>query len=301
MITFRDVTERRKRDEERGRTLAAAEERAAVNPLTGLANHRTFHERLRAEVEGARRRKRGLALVLMDLDHFKRVNDVHGHQVGDRVLQHAAQRARGRDAGGRAGGPGRRRGVRHDPARGRRRRGPPGRRARAPGRRGRPLPHGRPDDDVRRGVRHLPGRRRRRALPARRRRALLGEAPRPRRGDALLPGDHPGAVGPGAGRAPRAPAGAGQHPPPGPGRGREGPLHAPPLRARRRALRGAGRRPGVAAGALPAAGRRRPRARRGEDRRAGRDPLQTGQAHAPRNTSWSRSTRSSAPGSWPRR
>ena len=90
VITFRDVTERRKRDEERGRTLAAAEERAAVDPLTGLANHRTFHERLRAEVEGARRRKRGLALVLMDLDHFKRVNDVHGHQVGDRVLQHAA-------------------------------------------------------------------------------------------------------------------------------------------------------------------------------------------------------------------
>jgi diguanylate cyclase (GGDEF)-like protein/PAS domain S-box-containing protein/putative nucleotidyltransferase with HDIG domain len=91
VITFRDVTERRERDEARRRTLAAAEERAAVDPLTGLANHRTFHERLRAEVEGARRRKRGLALVLMDLDHFKRVNDEHGHQVGDRVLQHAAQ------------------------------------------------------------------------------------------------------------------------------------------------------------------------------------------------------------------
>ena len=91
VVTFRDITERRKREEQRRQSLVAAEQRAAVDPLTGLANHRTFHERLRTEVEGARRRKRGLALVLMDLDHFKRVNDVHGHQVGDRVLQHAAR------------------------------------------------------------------------------------------------------------------------------------------------------------------------------------------------------------------
>ena len=91
VVAFRDVTERHKREEQRRKSLAAAEERAAVDPLTGLANHRTFHERLRTEVEGARRRRRGLALVLMDLDHFKRVNDVHGHQVGDRVLQHAAR------------------------------------------------------------------------------------------------------------------------------------------------------------------------------------------------------------------
>ena len=91
VVAFRDVTERHNREEQRRKSLAAAEERAAVDPLTGLANHRTFHERLRTEVEGARRRRRGLALVLMDLDHFKRVNDVHGHQVGDRVLQHAAR------------------------------------------------------------------------------------------------------------------------------------------------------------------------------------------------------------------
>ena len=133
MITFRDITARKRLEERTLESLAAAEELAAVNPLTGLANHRTFHERLRAEVERARRHERGLALVLMDLDHFKRVNDVHGHQVGDRVLQHAARGASRRDAGGRAGRPRRRRGVRDDPARGRRRRGPPGRRARAPG------------------------------------------------------------------------------------------------------------------------------------------------------------------------
>jgi diguanylate cyclase (GGDEF)-like protein/PAS domain S-box-containing protein/putative nucleotidyltransferase with HDIG domain len=91
VMTFRDVTARKRLEAQTARTLAAAEERAAVDPLTGLANHRTFHERLRTEVERARRRERGLSLVLMDLDHFKRVNDLHGHQTGDRVLERAAR------------------------------------------------------------------------------------------------------------------------------------------------------------------------------------------------------------------
>ena len=125
VITFRDVTARHKRDEQRSLTLAAAEERAAVNPLTGLANHRTFHERLRAEVEGARRRKRGLALVLMDLDHFKRVNDRPRAPGGRPGAPARRPCPRGRDPRRRAGGPGGRRGVRHDPARGRRGRGAP--------------------------------------------------------------------------------------------------------------------------------------------------------------------------------
>ncbi|MEW6581492.1 MAG: diguanylate cyclase [Actinomycetota bacterium] len=65
------------------RRLAA---QAATDPLTGLANHRTFQERLHAEVEHAMARERGLSLVLFDIDHFKEVNDAHGHQVGDKVL-----------------------------------------------------------------------------------------------------------------------------------------------------------------------------------------------------------------------
>jgi diguanylate cyclase (GGDEF)-like protein len=69
------------------RELAA---QADSDPLTGLANHRVFHERLHDEVERARRHGRALALVLFDLDHFKRVNDVHGHQAGDRVLAEVA-------------------------------------------------------------------------------------------------------------------------------------------------------------------------------------------------------------------
>ena len=91
VVTFRDVSARKRLEERALENLAAAEERAAIDPLTGLANHRTFHERLRTELERARRHGRGLALVLMDLDHFKQVNDAHGHQVGDRVLEHAAR------------------------------------------------------------------------------------------------------------------------------------------------------------------------------------------------------------------
>ena len=65
---------------------------AATDPLTGLANHRAFFERLNADVGRARRHGHPLSLVAIDLDHFKRVNDTHGHQTGDRVLVEIAER-----------------------------------------------------------------------------------------------------------------------------------------------------------------------------------------------------------------
>jgi diguanylate cyclase (GGDEF)-like protein/PAS domain S-box-containing protein len=65
---------------------------AATDPLTGLANHRTFHERLDTEVAAALERDMQLSLVVFDLDHFKDVNDAFGHQVGDGVLSEAARR-----------------------------------------------------------------------------------------------------------------------------------------------------------------------------------------------------------------
>jgi diguanylate cyclase (GGDEF)-like protein/PAS domain S-box-containing protein len=65
---------------------------ATTDPLTGLANHRVFHERLRAEVARAERHDRPLGLVVMDLDHFKQINDHFGHQVGDEVLVETARR-----------------------------------------------------------------------------------------------------------------------------------------------------------------------------------------------------------------
>ena len=84
------------------------ESRASTDPLTGLVNHRTFHERLHAEVERAHRHERELSLVVLDLDHFKRVNDSHGHPVGDDVLVELAERlraeARPGDVLGRIGG-----------------------------------------------------------------------------------------------------------------------------------------------------------------------------------------------------
>ncbi len=65
---------------------------AATDPLTGLANHRAFHERLHSEIERAARHGRALSLALFDLDHFKQVNDTHGHQTGDHALAAVARR-----------------------------------------------------------------------------------------------------------------------------------------------------------------------------------------------------------------
>lgn len=55
--------------------------------LTGLGNRRQLDEALSTEVSAANRHGRNLCLVMVDLDHFKQVNDVHGHSVGDSVLQ----------------------------------------------------------------------------------------------------------------------------------------------------------------------------------------------------------------------
>jgi len=54
--------------------------------LTGIANRRHFMESLEREVRRARRYEATLSLIMADVDHFKQINDVHGHQVGDRAL-----------------------------------------------------------------------------------------------------------------------------------------------------------------------------------------------------------------------
>jgi diguanylate cyclase (GGDEF)-like protein len=66
--------------------------RATTDALTGLPNRATFEDCLRLEMETARREGRPLALVLVDIDHFKRVNDERGHPVGDEVLREVARR-----------------------------------------------------------------------------------------------------------------------------------------------------------------------------------------------------------------
>lgn len=64
---------------------------ALTDPLTGLFNRRAFFDRARREVDIARRHARPLALTILDIDHFKEVNDRHGHQAGDVVLQKVAE------------------------------------------------------------------------------------------------------------------------------------------------------------------------------------------------------------------
>jgi diguanylate cyclase (GGDEF)-like protein len=70
---------------------AALEHQAQTDALTGLYNHRFFHERLRSELTRASRSRDLVALVVFDIDDFKRVNDVHGHGVGDNVLAKLAE------------------------------------------------------------------------------------------------------------------------------------------------------------------------------------------------------------------
>jgi diguanylate cyclase (GGDEF)-like protein/putative nucleotidyltransferase with HDIG domain len=79
---------------EKERALAGLHLRATTDPLTNLPNHREFHERLAAEVERARRHGRHLSVVVLDLDHFKLVNDTFGHPTGDRALVHVAETLR---------------------------------------------------------------------------------------------------------------------------------------------------------------------------------------------------------------
>jgi diguanylate cyclase (GGDEF)-like protein len=69
---------------------ARLEHQASTDALTGLYNHRTFHDRLREELVRASVDHDTVALVMLDMDDFKRVNDVYGHGVGDELLLQVA-------------------------------------------------------------------------------------------------------------------------------------------------------------------------------------------------------------------
>ena len=79
-----------------------------MDSLTGLRNRRDIEERLFAELSAARRHGSSLAVLLIDIDHFKQVNDTQGHQAGDAVLSTTAQTfkstLRAEDSVGRWGG-----------------------------------------------------------------------------------------------------------------------------------------------------------------------------------------------------
>jgi diguanylate cyclase (GGDEF)-like protein/hemerythrin-like metal-binding protein len=100
-----DQSRRRKEAEGRARD---ATRRADTDALTGVANRQAFDEAIGREVARARRFRQPLAVVLLDLDHFKQVNDRHGHAGGDQVLVGAAhlfaERVRESDLVARWGG-----------------------------------------------------------------------------------------------------------------------------------------------------------------------------------------------------
>ncbi len=87
VAVIRDMTERRAMED-------ALEHRALHDPLTELANRNLFYDRLRQALHAARRDKTQVALVMLDLDGFKAVNDVHGHAAGDEVLKQLGGRLR---------------------------------------------------------------------------------------------------------------------------------------------------------------------------------------------------------------
>lgn len=93
---------------ETAQLFAEVERLATIDPLTELINRRELFRRMHQEVARAQRTKRPLALLMLDIDHFKLVNDTYGHQVGDHVLTTVAGLCRTglrtSDVAGRYGG-----------------------------------------------------------------------------------------------------------------------------------------------------------------------------------------------------
>jgi len=101
IMSFIDISERR-------RLLEELDRQARHDPLTGLPNRRHFMEQAEREVQRSRRTGAPLSLLMIDLDHFKIINDRHGHAAGDEVLRIASgifqDEVRVQDATARLGG-----------------------------------------------------------------------------------------------------------------------------------------------------------------------------------------------------
>ncbi len=101
VVTFLDITERL-HDKQ------VLEHLATHDALTGVHNRKQFDTRLAEEIGRARRYQRELSIIMIDIDHFKQINDAYGHPVGDQVLQAFAavikESIRQHDSAGRYGG-----------------------------------------------------------------------------------------------------------------------------------------------------------------------------------------------------
>ena len=105
LATFTDVTALEVRNNQLGETLTRLQQSrdqiseqneqlrrlATIDPLTQCLNRRAFFEELENQISAAERKGHSISYVIMDVDHFKSVNDNHGHQVGDEVLRQVSQ------------------------------------------------------------------------------------------------------------------------------------------------------------------------------------------------------------------
>ena len=82
-----DLTADRQREEQVQNTMRLLEQTIRIDNLTGIPNRRAWDERLTQEVARSRRHEAPLTVAVIDLDHFKAVNDEHGHAAGDRLLK----------------------------------------------------------------------------------------------------------------------------------------------------------------------------------------------------------------------
>lgn len=87
VVVYKDITERKKYEEK-------LRQLALQDPLTGLANRTYFSHCLIAEMEKAKRTKQTLSVFVLDIDHFKEINDTFGHDIGDEVLKVFAKRVK---------------------------------------------------------------------------------------------------------------------------------------------------------------------------------------------------------------
>lgn len=97
LITFLGASftvQRQIRKHEEKQHLASLARQACIDFLTGISNRRYFYELGEKEIQQAKRQQTPLAALMLDADHFKKVNDNHGHAVGDLVLKNLAATVR---------------------------------------------------------------------------------------------------------------------------------------------------------------------------------------------------------------
>jgi diguanylate cyclase (GGDEF)-like protein/PAS domain S-box-containing protein len=87
VVTYKDITERKKYED-------MLKELALHDPLTGLPNRTYFSQCLKIEMEKAKQSKLLLSVFVLDIDHFKEINDTYGHDIGDEVLKEFAKRVK---------------------------------------------------------------------------------------------------------------------------------------------------------------------------------------------------------------